>query len=141
MKLKWYHILLILMGIISCSEEGSDILQDQQTSGHTTVVKTVISTGDEAYLNLKSDYIFNQEELYTYELILPPDHLEELDRDPAAGVYVEGAHIFQGDTISPVGIRYKGSVGGFVGCVSGMPANPLRVPGRQPPLLKIPSRF
>jgi len=125
MKLKWYHILLLLTGIISCSEVGSDILQDQQTSGHTTVVKTVISTGDEAYLNLKSDYIFNQEELYTYELILPPDHLEELDRDPAAEVYVEGALIFQGDTISPVGIKYKGSVGGFVGCVSGSDwANP-----------------
>ncbi|MDA9333033.1 CotH kinase family protein, partial [Saprospiraceae bacterium] len=26
---------------------------------------------------------------------------------------------FQGDTISPVGVRYKGSVGAFVGCLSG----------------------
>jgi spore coat protein CotH len=27
--------------------------------------------------------------------------------------------IFEGDTISPVGIRYKGSIGAFVGCVDG----------------------
>ena len=27
--------------------------------------------------------------------------------------------IFKGDTISPVGIRYKGSIGAFINCVSG----------------------
>ena len=36
---------------------------------------------------------------------------------------------FEGDTISPVGIRYKGSVGAFVGCTSGK--NPLEPSGRK----------
>ena len=83
------------------------------------IVPTIIPTGDEQYLNLKSDYIFDQEKLHTFELKLPATALAELDADPAAEQYVEGMLIFQGDTLSPVGIRYKGSVGAFVNCVTG----------------------
>ncbi|MFT7249333.1 MAG: spore coat protein CotH [Arcticibacterium sp.] len=32
---------------------------------------------------------------------------------------MEGVLIFEGDTLSPVGIRYKGSIGAWVGCLSG----------------------
>ena len=42
-----------------------------------------------------------------------------INDDPTKEEYIEGALIFEGDTISPVGIRYKGSVGAFVGCTSG----------------------
>jgi len=45
--------------------------------------------------------------------------LARIDANPAAEEYVVGRLIFEGDTISPVGIRYKGSIGAFVGCLSG----------------------
>jgi hypothetical protein len=85
----------------------------------------ITPTGDERYLNEDSDYIFDQESLHTFQLIIPEDNLAILDADPAAEEYVEGMLIFEGDTISPVGVRYKGSVGAYVNCLSGTDwANP-----------------
>jgi len=84
-----------------------------------------IPSGDEQYLNQNSDYIFDQEKLHTFELDIPESALDLLNDDPAAEEYVEGSLTFEGETISPVGIRYKGSIGAFVGCVSGTDwANP-----------------
>lgn len=85
----------------------------------TTPVDTIIPIGEEKYLNLDSDYIFDQDKLPTFELTLSEEALQFLNADPAAEEYVEGSLTFEGETISPVGIRYKGSIGGFVGCVSG----------------------
>jgi len=82
-------------------------------------VPLIIPIGDESYLDLSSDYVFDQESLHTYELKIPKTSLEILENDPVTEQYVKGMLIFQGDTISPVGIRYKGSIGGFIGCVSG----------------------
>lgn len=66
-----------------------------------------------------SGYIFDQNELRTYELTLTEEALELLDNDPAAEEYVEGLLTFEGTAVGPVGVRYKGSIGAFVGCVSG----------------------
>ncbi|MDF1698362.1 MAG: CotH kinase family protein [Saprospiraceae bacterium] len=82
-------------------------------------VPLIIPIGDEKYLNEDSDYIFDQEQLHTFNLRIPGNALNTLDQNPAAEEYVEGMLIFEGDTISPVGIRYKGSVGAWVGCLSG----------------------
>lgn len=82
-------------------------------------VETIIPNGDEQYLQEDSDYIFDQDKLHTIELNLPEGALAYLDADPTAEVYVEGSLTFEGETISPVGIRYKGSVGAFVNCLSG----------------------
>ena len=71
--------------------------------------------------------LFDQERLHTFEIDLPESALAEIDADPAAEEYVEGSLTFDGETIEPVGIRYKGSVGAFVGCTSG--ANPLQAQG------------
>ncbi len=71
------------------------------------------------YLTLDSDYLFDQDKFLTFELILSEENLAFLDNDPAAEEYVEGSLKFEGETVSPVGIRYKGSIGAFVGCVSG----------------------
>ena len=68
---------------------------------------------------LDSDYIFNDDELHTFELKIPEDSLKKLDIDPSAEEYTEGMLIFDGDTLSPVGIRYKGNIGAWVGCLSG----------------------
>lgn len=82
------------------------------------VVPIITPSGNEQYLNLSSDYVFDQEMLHTFELQLPADALAAIDADPSAEEYVEGMLIFAGDTISPVGVRYKGSVGAFVNCLS-----------------------
>ena len=66
-----------------------------------------------------SEYLFDQERLHTFELRLSEDSLAFLDADPAAEEYVEGELFFEGEPFGPVGIRYKGSIGAFVGCVSG----------------------
>lgn len=60
----------------------------------------ITPTGDERYLNEDSDYIFNQDELHTFELIIPEDNLAIIDADPAAEEYVEAMLVFEGDTKS-----------------------------------------
>lgn len=77
------------------------------------------------YASGDSSYLFDQDKLHTFELTLSNDALLTLDADPTAEEYVEGSLTFEGETIETVGIRYKGSVGAFVGCLSGPdPLNP-----------------
>jgi spore coat protein CotH len=92
-------------------------------------VEKIVPSGDENFLNKDSDYIYDQNRLPTFELNLPSAALAKLDGDPTAEEYVEGSLTFDGETISPVGIRYKGSVGAWVGGVSGM--NPFMPSGRK----------
>ena len=82
-------------------------------------VEIVIPNGNENYLNQPSDSIFNQNNLPIIEINLPENALAYIDADPAAEEYVEGSLTYNGETISPIGIRYKGSIGAFVGGVSG----------------------
>lgn len=88
-------------------------------SAQDFAIPIIQPSGSEQYLNLGSEYIFDQDSLYTFELKIPDGALAKLDKDPAAEEYVAGMLIFKNDTLSPVGIRYKGSVGAFVGCLSG----------------------
>ncbi len=111
MKRLWFKILLFTL--LSCTDnedDGADL---------NFIVPTINPKGDEQYLNLGSEFIFDQNVLHTFELKIPKEDLEKIDSDPVAEQYVEGMLIFEGDTISPVGIRYKGSIGAFVGCVDG----------------------
>ncbi len=110
-KYSLYFIAFILC--FGCNDEMPDIQNNPND------VDPVVPDGTEAYLTGDSDYIFNQDSLYSYYLILPESNLNFIDNDPAAEIYVEGKLLFQGDTISPVGIRYKGSIGAYVGCLSG----------------------
>ncbi|MFK7908281.1 MAG: CotH kinase family protein [Chitinophagales bacterium] len=111
-------ILLICLSILlwTACEKSTDSPSPPPTPDFT--VPTITPSGNEQYLNLKSDYIFDQEKLHTFELKIPDASLSKLDADPTAEEYVEGMLIFEGDTISPVGVRYKGSIGAFSGCVS-----------------------
>ena len=77
---------------------------------------------------MKNIYQWNQiifliKTFHEFQLIIPEISYQMINDDPTKEEYIEGALIFEGDTISPVGIRYKGSVGAFVGCTSGK--NPL----------------
>jgi len=113
------YFILIFIILYSCKQESIDenIKLDRDLLNDN--VLNITPDGSEKYLNFNSDYIFDQKELRTYDLILPKSSLAEIDSDPAAEKYVEGMLVFEQDTISPVGIRYKGSVGAFVGCTSG----------------------
>ena len=94
----------------------------QQTStDYSTdfIVPDIKINGDEKFINYDSDYIFDQKSLHRFELKIPGSALKKIDSDPAKEEYVEGMLIFKGDTLSPVGIRYKGSIGAFMGCTSG----------------------
>lgn len=114
-------ICLMVLPFLMSSCKNNDDLSDisDLDPSDTLDVPIIISEGDEHYLTGTSDYIFDQSELRTYELFLSEENLNFLNNDPAAEQYVEGTLVFEGDTLSPVGIRYKGSVGAFVGCVSG----------------------
>ena len=104
---------LSLITFYGCPDKDGDNIKEE------FIVPTINPNGNEQYLNLSSDFIFDQNELRTFELKLTEKDLEKIDGDPTAEQYVEGMLIFEGDTISPVGIRYKGSVGAWVGCVDG----------------------
>jgi len=71
------------------------------------------------YLSGDSEYLFDQEMLHTFELDLSDEAFAELNADPAAEEYVEGSMTFEGETLAEVGIRYKGSIGAFLGCTAG----------------------
>ena len=115
--------LIFSLLFISCVQQVSkDYAKD-------FVVPNIQPIGTEKYLDLNSDYIFDQESLHTFELKIPGSSLRKIDSDPVKEEYVEGILIFEGDTLSPVGIRYKGSVGAFVGCTSGK--NPLQPSGKK----------
>lgn len=90
-------------------------------------VEALTPTGEEQYIKLASDYIFDQTKLPTFELRIPGSALAKIDADPAKEEYVEGSLTFEGETISPVKIRYKGSVGAWAGGLSGF--NPMQPSG------------
>lgn len=58
-------------------------------------------------------YIFDQDALRTYNLIVADADLAIIDANPAAEQTVPGMLEFEGRQFGPVGVRYKGSVGAF----------------------------
>ncbi len=77
------------------------------------------------YTTLGSEVLFDDDALHTFQLDLAPEDLAFLDADPAAEEYVPGTLTFDGETLAPIGVRYKGSVGSFLGCtVSPNPFEP-----------------
>lgn len=114
-----FGILIILCGFFFIRCDKEEVSTTNANSETKFVVPTILPSGNEQYLTLNSAYIFNQKALHTFELKIPETSLAKLDADPTAEEYVEGMLIFEGDTLSPVGVRYKGSVGAFVNCLSG----------------------
>jgi hypothetical protein len=62
----------------------------------------------------EATYVFDQNELRTYNLVIDPADLAAIDMDPSAETYVDGMLEFEGKTYGPLSVRYKGSVGGFL---------------------------
>jgi spore coat protein CotH len=64
-------------------------------------------------------YLFDDSVVRTYSIELSEENREFLDASPAREAYVSGSIVIDGERIGPVGVRYKGSVGSFTGCVAG----------------------
>ncbi len=124
MKNRFTLGLLLVALIFSCKPDDEPTPSgtgDPGDTGSPNDTTTVVEPGaTDNYLNGDSEYIFDQSKLHTFELNLPVESLQKINSDPAAEEYVEGSLTFEGETIQPVGIRYKGSIGAFVGCLSGI---------------------
>lgn len=117
--MNWRSLLLFVSTIwllTTCTEND---VPAPDGSLQETEVERITPSGSETYLSENSDVIFDQGELHTFDITIPESNLRIINADPAAERYVEAALTFQGETISPVGIRYKGSIGAFVNCLSG----------------------
>jgi len=60
--------------------------------------------------------LFDQETLRTFSFEIAPDDLASIDADPVAEQYVQASLRVDGLAVGDVGLRYKGSIGAFVGC-------------------------
>ena len=113
------NLLIYAFGLLSILFFNGCLNEEKEKIDEEFKAPIIKPDGSEQYLNSNSDFIFDQNELRTFELKLAEKDLEKIDSDPTAEQYVEGMMVFEGDTISPIGIRYKGSVGAWVGCVDG----------------------
>ncbi len=104
-----------------CQEDlvVSEMMDIEPIETAMDTIENTNPTGEENYLSLDSDYIFDQEKLPTFELTIPESNLNVINNDPAAEQYVEASLTYEGETIHPVGVRYKGSIGAYVNCLSG----------------------
>ena len=76
--------LIFSLLFISCVQQVSkDYAKD-------FVVPNIQPIGTEKYLDLNSDYIFDQESLPSFELKIPGSSLRKIDSDPVKEEYVEG---------------------------------------------------
>ena len=107
-------IFFILSTSLSCKKENIQIISDQEE------LNNIINSYEEyIYENdHSSDYIYDQNKLHRFDLFLTQENLDEINNNPAAENYVEGSLVFEGKVIKSVGIRYKGSIGAWVGCLS-----------------------
>lgn len=112
-------LCIIFCGLtFSCTQEA-EINPSTNPDATGEFMDEIPEEGTENYVNLKSEYIFNDERLHTFELTLSEENLAFLNNDPAREEYVDGKLTFEGEEIAVVGVRYKGSIGAFVNCVSG----------------------
>lgn len=107
--------LLLLVLVSSCSKDSldeMDTISDETPSGIEF----------EEYVeseNHSSNYIYDHNKLHRFDIYISQQNLNKINNDPAAEQYVEGSLVFENKIVSNVGIRYKGSIGAWVGCLSG----------------------
>lgn len=64
-------------------------------------------------------FLWDDTTFRTFEIEVSEANLATIDADPAAEEYVEATLKFGDEVYPQVGLRYKGSVGAFIGCTSG----------------------
>ena len=111
MKKSKFCILLSVFFFFSCNED--DILSLNEIDNILDTFEEYVSSN-----NHSSDYIYDENKLHRFDLYLNDENLEKINSDPAAENYVEGSLVFENKVIKNVGVRYKGSIGAWVGCLS-----------------------
>ena len=108
----FYTIILISIFIYSCKKDNlsENIIYDQNTESLEEYVYNV---------NDLSDYIYDQSKLHRFDILISQENLNLIDNDPTAEQYVDASFIFEDKIVKDVGVRYKGSIGAFVGCLPG----------------------
>ncbi len=137
MKLRWrIGAVAIACVLVSAACSSSGVSDTATTIGVETEPASIDSVAAEAietddqpseasageparYETESADVLFDQGVVHTFEIELPEAALAELDADPAAEEYVEGSLLFNGERLEAIGVRYKGSVGAFLGCTAG----------------------
>tara|TARA_B100001989_G_scaffold69384_1_gene47150 strand:+ start:442 stop:1809 length:1368 start_codon:yes stop_codon:yes gene_type:complete len=100
---------------ISCDNKYDEI----KTTQYDSLINFINSFDEYSFdENHSSSYIYNQDKLHRFDIYLTDENLNKIDNDPAAEEYVNGFLIFEGMVIKNVGVRYKGSIGAWVGCLS-----------------------
>ncbi|MGL1934508.1 MAG: CotH kinase family protein [Fibrobacterales bacterium] len=72
----------------------------------------------------ESTYIFDDDELRTYNILIDPEALERMNAVPQDEIYEFADLVFEGDTIQDVQVRYKGSTGAWYPCTNGENGSP-----------------
>lgn len=108
-----------VLAVTACNESV------QETTGPVQSAKPVDSVASDPKL-ARTRYIFDEDTVRRYDLILGADSLAKIDASPTREQYVQGSLVVDGDTMKGVGIRYKGAEGAWYGCVAGGPWSPGR---------------
>ncbi len=113
----FYRIIFFsfLLINISCDIKSDELKISQNDSLANFISSFEEYTYDESHI---SSYIYDQDKLHRFDIYLTDENLNRIDNDPAAEEYVEGFLVFEGKVIKNVGVRYKGSIGAWVGCLS-----------------------
>lgn len=120
-SIQYFTLLLLIFCSAACSDpepEFTDPINGEDIEETDPDPIDPDPTAD--YLNYDSDAIFNQDSLPSFYIELSETALNFINDDPTAEEYVAGSITYNGETISPVGVRYKGSIGAYIGCVSGI---------------------
>lgn len=121
-KIFFTLLLLMLFGFSCSSEKESDIeLSNEVNIIDKENINQIVNSFENYYSDdsHSSDYIYDQNKLHRFDIYLTQQNLSEIDSNPVAEEYVEGFLVFEGKVVKNIGIRYKGSIGAWVGCLSG----------------------
>ncbi|MGL1886637.1 MAG: CotH kinase family protein [Reichenbachiella sp.] len=109
-------------GDSSIDERSSSDVQESSSGNETvsssataTLSSSTVETPEEYRnrINEDMDYIFDQNEIRTYNIVISQTALDVLNEDPAAETYVTAALEFEGQIVEDIEVRYKGSVGAW----------------------------
>ena len=95
----------------ACASEGAPTGPSERAPAATADGVDPVPADDAAFL-------WDQNHLRTYEILIDPEKLAEIDGDPLAEAYVPADLIFEGEHHRGVAVRYKGSLGTFAGCTA-----------------------
>ena len=104
--------IILLFVFFACSKNNSS----ENSLGIDEILESFEQYSQES--SHSSDYIYDQNKLHRFDLYLSELNLDKIDSAPADEKYVEGSLVFENRVIKKVGIRYKGSIGAWVGCLS-----------------------